>query len=193
MAAQRDWTVLMIGGPSGTGKTSVAHALGRRYGINVVAVDDIFQAVKAMTSVETHPAVHYWSTGVNWLDIGLSGNMDWLLSVGEEMAPALRAVVESHLEEDLPVILEGDFLLPAFAASIASPAVKSLFVLEADKEQLVQNFMAREGGEAQYFRAEVSVAYGKWLQTACAQSGVPIVEARPWNTVAERAKAALIK
>jgi hypothetical protein len=42
-----------------------------------------------MTTVETHPAIHYWSTGVNWLDVGVTGNVEWLISISKEMMPAL--------------------------------------------------------------------------------------------------------
>lgn len=66
---QRNWTVLFIGGASGTGKSSIAYEIANHYGINVMEADDVYEAVKAMTTIESHPAIHYWGTGINWLDI----------------------------------------------------------------------------------------------------------------------------
>ena len=63
-ANKRNWTVLFIGGASGAGKSSIAYELARYYGgVNVMEADDVYQAVKAMTIIEIHPAIYYWSTG----------------------------------------------------------------------------------------------------------------------------------
>ncbi len=48
----RNWTVLLIGGASGMGKSSIAYELARFYNVNVMEVDDVYQAVKAMTTRE---------------------------------------------------------------------------------------------------------------------------------------------
>jgi 2-phosphoglycerate kinase len=66
-----DWTVLLIGGASGIGKSYIAKELARDYQVKIIEVDDICQAVKAMTTRADLPAIHYWSTGVNWKDIGV--------------------------------------------------------------------------------------------------------------------------
>jgi len=183
---ERDWTVLFIGGASGTGKSSIAYELAKYYQVNVMEADDIFQAVEAMTTVATHPAIHYFSTGVNWLDIGAEGNLKWLIDVSKELAPGLKAIVDNHLEADVPVIIEGDFILPEFVDSYKNPKVKALFIIESDKEQIVQNYLAREGGEPQNFRAEVSKLYGEWLSDSCKNLGIRVIESRPWNTAIDR-------
>ncbi len=164
MNTKRDWTVLLIGGASGSGKSSVAYELSRIHNVNVIEVDDIFEAIKSMTTRELHPAIHYWSTGINWIDIGVSGNVKWLIDVSIEMITGLKSIVENHIEADVPVIIEGDFIHPELALSIENPKVKSLFINESDKIQIVQNYLDREGGELQHFRADISTQYGKWLE-----------------------------
>ena len=124
----RNWTVLFIGGASGMGKSSVAYELAHFYNVNVMEVDDICQAVKAMTTREILPAIHYWSTGINWMDIGVSGNVKWLIDVSKEMIPGLKAIVDNHIEADVPVIIEGDFIHPEFAVSFENPKVKSIYI-----------------------------------------------------------------
>lgn len=186
MNRDRNWTVLFIGGASGMGKSSVAYELADFYKVNVMEVDDICQAVKAMTTRENLPAIHYWSTGINWLDIGVSGNVKWLIDVSKEMIPGLKAIVNNHIETDVPVIIEGDFIHPEFVVSFENPKVKSLYIYEADKNQIVQNYLAREGGELQHFRADISAEYGDWLVGTCAKLGIKVIESRPWDNVVDR-------
>lgn len=182
----RNWTVLLIGGASGMGKSKVAYALARFYNVNVIEVDDICQAVEAMSTKEILPAIHYWSTGVNWLDIGVKGNVKWLTDVSKELIPGLTAIVNNHIEANIPVIIEGDFIHPDLMKSFISPKVQSLFIYESDKNQVLKNYQAREGGELQHFRADISAQYGKWLVDISRETGIKVIESRPWCTVRDR-------
>ncbi len=58
----RNWDVLLIGGASGTGKTSVSYRLARHFGIGITEVDDFQQMLKVMTTPEQQPLIHYWDT-----------------------------------------------------------------------------------------------------------------------------------
>jgi len=53
MNNKRNWTVLIIGGASGTGKSSIAYQLGEHYCVNVIEIDDIHQVMKKITSITT--------------------------------------------------------------------------------------------------------------------------------------------
>lgn len=112
MKLKREWTVLLIGGPSGVGKSSIAYELGQYYKVNVIEVDDICRSIKAMTTKETAPWVHYWTTGINWLDVGVEGNVKWLVNISKEIIPALKSIVKNHLDAEVPIIIEGDFIHP---------------------------------------------------------------------------------
>lgn len=182
----RNWTVLFIGGASGTGKSSVAYELARFYNVNVMEVDDIYQAIKAMTTRELLPAIHYWSTGINWMDIGVQGNVKWLIDVSKEMMSGLNGIVENHIESGIPIIIEGDFISPEFVASFQNSKIKSIYIYEPDKNQILQNYFHREGGALQHFRADVSAEYGEWLVNKSEKLGITVVESRPWNTAVDR-------
>jgi 2-phosphoglycerate kinase len=186
MNRDRNWTVLFIGGASGMGKSSVAYELARIYNVNVMEVDDICQAVKAVTTIEILPAIHYWSTGINWQDIGVRSNVKWLIDVSKEMIPAIKAIVNNHIESDVPVIIEGDFIHPELAASFENPKVKYFYIYEPNRSQILQNYFTREGGELQHFRTDISAEYGDWLVNTCKNKGIKVIESRPWNTVVER-------
>jgi 2-phosphoglycerate kinase len=189
--SDRNWSVLFIGGVSGAGKSSLAYGLGRFYGVKVVELDDLKQAMKSVTTRENLPFVHYWSAGVDWKDIGVDGNVNWLIGVSKEMIPPLKAVVSRHLEDNLPVIIEGDFIHPEFTASFDNPAIKAIFLREHDREQLLKNFADREGGDPQYYRADISIQYGKWQAEQCARLGISMIDAKPWDTAVNRAIACL--
>ena len=183
---ERNWLVLLIGGASGTGKSSFAYELARFYGVNVLEVDDVGQALKAMTTKETLSVLHYFSTGVNWLDIGVDGNKNWLIDVSAEMIPGFKAIVDRHIEDNLPIIMEGDFIHPDLCASFDRTHVKSLFVVESDRQQVLNNFLARENGNLQNFRADISAAHGRWIAASCKKLGIPLIESRPWDTALQR-------
>ncbi|QHQ63381.1 hypothetical protein Ana3638_23530 [Anaerocolumna sedimenticola] len=192
MNNDRNWTVLFIGGASGTGKSSIAYEIARFYGVNVLEVDDIHLSVETVTTKESFPAIHYWNTGVNWRDIGVGGNVNWLIGVSKEMIPVLKEIVNRHIEDKLPIIIEGDFIYPEFTKSFENPEVKSIFVIESDINQIVENYLSREGGELQHYRAEISIAYEKWIADTCNQNGIRVIESRPWDTVLTRAIKSLL-
>lgn len=184
---KRNWTVLIIGGSSGTGKSSLAYEIAKYYDVNVMEVDDIYLSVETVTTKESFPAIHYWDSGVNWETIGVDGNVNWLIDVSKEMLPVLKALINRHLEDNLPVILEGDFIHPELALSFDNPEVKAVFVNEPDINQIIQNYMSREGGKPQQYRAQISIAYGKWLADSCKKNNIKMIEARPWDTALTRA------
>jgi len=182
----RNWTVLFIGGASGTGKSSIAYEIAKFYGVNVLEVDDIHLSVKMVTTKESFPAIHYWETGINWNDIGVQGNVDWLIDVSKEMIPVLKELVNRHIEDKLPVIIEGDFIYPEFVNFFDTPEVKSIFINETDVTQIEENYLSREGGQIQHYRSEISIAYGKWIADTCNRNGIRIIEPRPWDTLLTR-------
>ncbi|MCL2565929.1 MAG: hypothetical protein FWE24_09015 [Defluviitaleaceae bacterium] len=182
---ERDWDILLIGGASGTGKTSISLPLARHYGIDLVRVDDFQMMLGAVTTPVTHPAIHYWKTHPNWQDEGAEATVRQLIDVGKLLTPGLKAVIDDHIIENIPMVLEGDFILPELAVSFENPKIKTVFIHEPSKEQILQNFLAREG-TVQEYRADVSYQYGKRLVQECDKYDIITVESRPWDTLMGR-------
>lgn len=155
--------------------------------MNVLEVDDVHLSVETVTTKESFPAIHYWNTGANWGNVGVDGNVNWLIDVSKEMIPILKALVNRHIEDKLLIIIEGDFIYPEFTISFDNPEVKSIFVNESDINQISQNYLSRDGGDLQHYRAEISIAYGKWIADTCNEKGIRVIESRPWDTVLNRA------
>jgi 2-phosphoglycerate kinase len=185
----RTWEVLLIGGASGSGKTSLAYRLAHHFGVGITEADDIHVALIHMTTPEQQPLLHLWDTDPATRHWSPEQILAHFIRVCEQLTPAYEAVIANHLESDVPFILEGDYLLPALAAQRTfgdysnHGRVRGLFIHEEDEEQFVQNYLAREPESGrQDFRARVSWLHSQWLVQQAAQVGGMVVPARPWET-----------
>ncbi|MCL2408703.1 MAG: hypothetical protein FWC96_03710 [Oscillospiraceae bacterium] len=187
---KRNWDVLIIGGASGSGKTSVSLPLARYYGVDLVRVDDFQVLLKALTTYEVLPDLHFEITHPNFKEYGADETLDLLIKISRSINSGLKAVIDDHILENIPMVLEGDFILPELAASYDNPRIKTIFIHEPSREQILQNFLEREG-TLQHSRTDGSYAYGNWLKESCSEFGISVVESRPWDTLMERVISAI--
>jgi 2-phosphoglycerate kinase len=190
---QRPWTVFLLGGASGVGKTSISYRLAYHFQVGLTEVDDFQVVLETMTTTEQQPVLHFWRThpAPHMLaaeDIAKQG-----IEVGKVMMPALVAVVLNHYESNAPVVFEGDFIIPALVAHPAiaplyqSGQVRAVFIHEPEEAQLVTNFLQREPEAGpQQLRAAVSWQYGRWLKQEAERYNVPVLLSRPWATAFDR-------
>ncbi|QDQ16808.1 hypothetical protein FH965_39015 [Streptomyces spectabilis] len=170
------------------GKTTVSRALARRFDTPVVEVDDIVEALLAVTRPEHLPELHFWRTHPEAAYEAPESVVERQIAIARALLPAVEAVVANHVDTDTPVIVEGDYLLPELA--VADGPVRAVFVHEDDTAQVVANYLAREPDAGpQQHRADVSVLYGSWLADRARASGVPVVASRPWHDLPRRAAA----
>ncbi|GAJ81464.1 hypothetical protein NBRGN_038_01350 [Nocardia brasiliensis NBRC 14402] len=195
---ERDWQVLLLGGASGSGKSQLSYPLARHYRVPLVEVDDLVLAVQAMTTPAQQPMLHYWDTHPDPAGIPVPQVVELQIAFAEALQPALAAVIGNHLESRTPVIIEGDYLLPALAAQTSfagqevAGQVRAVFLHEPDPDQLAANYLSREpdAGE-QRMRAEGSARYGDWLAATAEAYGIPVIAPRPWTTALSRLSAAV--
>jgi 2-phosphoglycerate kinase len=191
-------TVWLIGGASGSGKSRAAYPLAHALGVPLLEVDDIVESLLAKTTPVQQPALHYWRTHPEAVNLEPEEIVKLQIAFASALLPALDAVVANHLETATSVVIEGDYLLPSFAAQAifgrepAAGRVRAVFLVESDEDRLVDNFADREPGEpAQTGRARASRLFGEWLEAEAVRLGIPVVRARPWSTVHERVRVAL--
>jgi 2-phosphoglycerate kinase len=188
----RSWQVLLLGGPSGTGKTSVSYRLAQYFRIGITEVDDFQVILERMTTPAEQPVLHYWRTHPKAAHMPPEEIATHTIAVGRVMAPALEAVISNHIESRAPIVLEGDFILPAVASLFSENQVRAIFLYEESEEQLRQNFLQREPEHGlQEKRARVSWLYGQWLRQEAERVGALALPARPWHDLFERILAAL--
>ena len=190
---KRSWDVLLIGGAAGTGKTSVSYRLARHFDVGITEVDDLYIALETMTTPEQQPVLHYWNTKPESVQLSAEQILELQISVSRVMLPALNAVIANHIESNMPVILEGDYILPELivqkndASLWETDRVRTLFLYEPDERQIVRNFYRREPEEGeQEGRAHVSWLFGEWLKKECERYGLPALPATPWESLHHR-------
>lgn len=191
--ASRSWTVLLIGGASGSGKTSVSYRVAQHFGVGITEVDDFQVILEKMTTPEQQPILHYWQTHLQHQSVSAEQIFEHSLAVARVLHPALEAVTANHLEGNAPIVLEGDFILPALAVQPTygeypnNGRVRGVFIDEPDESQLLANYAQREPDQgAQLMRARVSWLHNQWLRSEAARLGVPILPSRPWATLFHR-------
>lgn len=202
------WTVLLIGGPSGAGKTTIGRAISRRVGVDFLMVDDLRLAFQqsqvAFPNREETAALymfrgedaHVWERQPEELCAGL-------ITIGRAMSPAIEVVVENHVDQTSPIVIEGDtimptlFARPSVRARSSGERVAGLFLIESNEDAFLANFLARAGWASldqapEWMPTQVRTMwlYGQWLAAEAHHYGLPVVEPRPWNTLAERILAA---
>jgi 2-phosphoglycerate kinase len=180
--------VTLVCGASGVGKTRAAKALAVRYNTALGEADDIVTALKAMTTPDQQPLLHYWGTHPEAASFSPEQIAELHLSVADALRPAFEAVIADHMESNAPVVLEGDYLLPEL---VLTHGVRAL-VLTDDEQGIIGNYRAREPDEGdQSYRARVSALVTSHLLTRAHRIGVPVIAARPWPTALDRMDAAL--
>jgi 2-phosphoglycerate kinase len=168
--------VILVLGASGVGKSRVAVPLAARLGVRLAEADDIVTALLALTTPEQLPLPHQARDH---------------FAIADALTPGFRAVIADHLEFEAPVVFEGDFLLPELVAEFRG-AVRAVLIVEPEVEELPANFLAREPESgARRDRAESSVLIGAELARRAKTVGVPVIPARPWDTVLDRTLVAL--
>jgi 2-phosphoglycerate kinase len=189
----RRWQVLLLGGASGVGKTSISYPLAHHYGVGLTEVDDFQVVLEGMTIPDQYPVLHYWRTHFSEARaMDDDAQLDYMRRYSEVMARALTLVIANHIESHAPVVLEGDFILPSLAVQStygdvrANGQVRSLFLYEEDEEQIARNYSQRDGSN-QRERAHVSWRVSEWLRQEAQRVGAPALSARPWDTVLRRA------
>ena len=151
-----------------------------------------------MTTPEQHPALHALLTAGSRTDLAPTAVRDSLIAVAQVVSHALEIVVANHVATDTPTILEGDGLLPAFAARRVfanrhvGASVRAVFLIEEDETRLFRSAAERGRGfelltpAHQRRQVRVSWLYGQWLQQEAIRYGLPVVTPHPWETLAER-------
>jgi 2-phosphoglycerate kinase len=175
------WRVLLLGGASGVGKSTIAAQLGRHLGIPWLQVDDFRLAL--MRSGFALPD----ADAVSSFD-GPGG----LLTHAELLAPAIEVVIENHIDQHTPAILEGDPIIPALLdrpsvrRNAASGWLRAVFLYEEDVAIMHRNMQARGRTLASQEHALKNWRYGEWLQQEAQQRHLPIMATRPWETLHNR-------
>ncbi len=187
-----DWQLLLLGGATASGKSRSGTVLAQRLGVACVSADSLWNALKSVTSRESHPAFHYfeptdeeWARGPEFLCARH-------IESAEAQTPALDAFIDRELKEAHRLLLEGAWITPAMAARRCqtAPRTRAVFIYEPNETEVLASMVERQKrdfpSERQIMLAAMAWRYGNWLRGGAREHGLPIVEARPRGTLADR-------
>jgi 2-phosphoglycerate kinase len=110
--------ILLVGGATGTGKSTVATDVAYRLGITrVTSTDFVRQTMRAFFSQEFMPAIHHSSFEAGRAtagdeDDGNQAVIDGFMEQTREVLVGVRAAIDRALEEGWSMVLEGVHLVP---------------------------------------------------------------------------------
>jgi 2-phosphoglycerate kinase len=123
--------ILLIGGATGTGKSTVATEVAHRLGINrVTSTDIVRQTLRAFFAPEYMPSIHRSS-----FDAGAGESMiDGFLDQTTNVLIAIEASIERALQEGWSMVVEGVHLVPGLLSGPRDDAVVVQCVLSIEDE-----------------------------------------------------------
>ena len=143
--------ILLVGGATGTGKSTVATEVAYRLGITrVTSTDFVRQTMRAFFSQEFMPAIHYSSfeAGRARADDDTDGSeavLDGFLEQTRDVLVGAQAAIDRALQEGWSMVLEGVHLVPGMLPKTIEGALVVQCVLGiADPEAHASHFWIRD-------------------------------------------------
>ncbi len=142
--------ILLVGGGTGTGKSSVATDVAYRLGITrVTSTDFVRQTMRAFFSREFMPAIHYSSfeagraTADEDDEIG-KAVVDGFLEQTRDVLVGVAASIDRALQEGWSMVLEGVHLVPGMLPPIENALVVQCVLAINDTEAHASHFWIRD-------------------------------------------------
>ena len=201
-ASPAPWMVLLIGGPSGVGKSTVAKEIARRTGAAWLQIDDIRLAMQFHPHIMSHipdaSALRYFLETPDLWHQPAEQLIDAFVAVAELLAPSLQIIIENHIAIREPIVIEGDGVLPSLLDSpgmqrhLADGSLRSAWLIPSSPEILLHNSRRRGRGNADEDAetgrrwAEAVWAFGQWLASEAMQRDMPVRSPEPYATLTQR-------
>ena len=143
--------ILLVGGATGTGKSTVATDVAYRLGITrVTSTDFVRQTMRAFFSQEFMPSIHYSSfeaaAGLREPEQADDPVIAGFLEQTRNVLVGVRASIERALEEGWSMVLEGVHLVPGMLPRIDGALVVQCVLAIEDEEEHSTHFMVRDAG-----------------------------------------------
>ncbi len=120
-----DVRVVVIGGPPGAGKTTLARSVGAALGFLSTTVDDLVSTARLLTDAASQPDLHR-SGGAAATEYITTGPADRLiadaLALQAVMWPALKRVIERRVAQKAPIVLDWWLFHPDLLANLLADA-----------------------------------------------------------------------
>jgi 2-phosphoglycerate kinase len=183
--------IILIGGSSSVGKTTVARRLGACLGRSCIELDSYLQEID-------DPELEFFDGHPDFWDRSGQVLCARLVHVAERAGPHIQLLVASWQSQMKTALFEGEQIHPRLVEKLTkSEDIKGIFILERDPNRLYRTLEQR----SQRFRdlppthrvrvVEMNRLYGQWLHSQAEQRQIAWLEAQPWATLVERTMARL--
>jgi 2-phosphoglycerate kinase len=143
--------IVLVGGATGTGKSTVATEAAYRLGITrVTSTDFVRQTMRAFFSQEFMPSIHYSSfeaaAGLREPERADDPVIAGFLEQTRNVLVGVRASIDRALEEGWSMVLEGVHLVPGMLPRIEGALVVQCVLAVEDEEEHSTHFLVRDAG-----------------------------------------------
>lgn len=136
--------VLLIGGATGTGKSTVATEVAYRLGITrVSSTDFVRQTMRAFLSPQFMPSIHRSSFDLPEED-DLHDVLGAFVDQTHNVLIGVRAVIDRALQEGWSLVLEGVHLVPGMLPKVENALVVHCVLAIEDQEAHAAHFWVRD-------------------------------------------------
>lgn len=193
--------VVLIGGPPGAGKTTLARSVASALGYAALSADDLAVAARAVTSPKRSRALHPMAGSGHtryFTESTVEGLIEDAQALQDALWPAVERVVRLHETMDDPVVIDWWLLAPDLVASLRDERVGSIwlhvepsvltqreranahfFADSPDPQRMLDNFMGR------------SLWRNRWVASEARRLGLPVLHQDGSVPVANLTSAAL--
>lgn len=180
--------ILLVGGATGTGKSTVATEAAYRLGITrVTSTDFVRQTMRAFFSEEFMPAIHYSSfeaaAGLREPERADDPVIAGFLEQTRNVLVGVRASIERALEEGWSMVLEGVHLVPGMLPRIDGALVVQCVLAIEDEQEHSGHFSIRDAGSdglrphAKYIDRLGDIrSVQRHIVARAQRNGVPVIE-----------------
>jgi 2-phosphoglycerate kinase len=178
--------LVLVGGATGTGKSTVATEVAHRLGITrVTSTDVVRQTMRAFFSREFMPSIHYSSfdaaPAVSIDDPEADPVLLGFMEQTRNVLVGVRAVLARALEEGYSLALEGVHLVPGMIPPVDGAVFCQVLLAIDDEEEHASHFWTRGGEGLRPFEKYLSALpdirrVQDYLIARAAKARVPVIE-----------------
>ena len=179
--------VVLVGGATGTGKSTVATEVAHRLGITrVTSTDVVRQTMRAFFSSEFMPSIHFssfeaGSAGATSDDDDGDRVLPGFLDQTRNVLVGVKAVLGRALEESYSLALEGVHLVPGMLPPVDGAVFCQVLLAIEDEDEHARHFFIRDNEGLRpfdkYLRALPDIRrIQDYLVERAGKTGVPVIE-----------------